>query len=146
MRAFVERTHEHDSVEDFVEEAMRFNSRRDPELLRSSLRHNLRQIWNGRWTWKYDRRHLGTIPGDGHLRELDALAADSAAIACPTLIVRGSHSDLFTAEDADAVAARIPGARQVVVDDAGHNVQGDNPRGLVDALRGFLAEIASGPA
>jgi pimeloyl-ACP methyl ester carboxylesterase len=143
VRAFIEQEHEHDSVEDFVAQAMRWGSGRDPELLRSSLRHNLRQIWNGRWTWKYDRRHLGVVPADGHLRAIEAIAADSVAIACPTLIVRGARSDLFSREDAEMVSARIPGARCVTVADAGHNVQGDNPRGFVDALRAFLHETGA---
>jgi esterase len=143
VRAFIEQEHEHDSIEDFVAQALRFNSRRDPEILRSSLRHNLRQVWNGRWTWKYDRRHLGVVPGDHHLHALEAIATDSPKIACPTLIVRGALSDLFDEEDLRAVAGRIPGARTATVADAGHNVQGDEPGGLVAGLRSFLREIGA---
>ena len=46
------------SLEDFVERARAFNPRRDPRLLRYSLRHNLRQMPDGTLTWKYDRRRL----------------------------------------------------------------------------------------
>jgi pimeloyl-ACP methyl ester carboxylesterase len=141
LRGFIAAEHEHDSIEDFVSQAVSFNSRRDPELLRISLRHNLRQQWNGRWTWKYDRRHLGVVPGDGHVRAMAALAAESPAIACPTLIVRGSDSDLFSVEDAETVTRRIPSARWVTVQRSGHNVQGDNPAGLVEVLGEFLSEI-----
>jgi pimeloyl-ACP methyl ester carboxylesterase len=35
----------------------------------------------------------------------------------------------------------LPRARWVQVAKAGHNVQGDNPRGLLDALLPFLKEI-----
>ena len=55
---FVMAPAELDSVDAFVEKARSFNSRRDPRLLRISLLHNLRQLPNGKWTWKYDRRHL----------------------------------------------------------------------------------------
>jgi pimeloyl-ACP methyl ester carboxylesterase len=141
LRGFIAAEHEHDSIEDFISQAVSFNSRRDPEILRMSLRHNLRQLWNGRWTWKYDRRHLGVVPGDRHVRAMEALAADSSRIACPTLIVRGSESDLFSAVDAETVARRIQSARWVTVTGAGHNVQGDNPGGVVDVLGEFLSEI-----
>jgi pimeloyl-ACP methyl ester carboxylesterase len=143
MRAFVEQEHEHDSIEDFVAQAMRFNSRRDPEILRESLRHNLRRQWNGRWTWKYDRRHLGVIPGEHHLRSLEAIAAESGAIACPTLVVRGALSDLFGEQDLATVAGRIGGARSATVAQAGHNVQGDDPAGFVAVLQDFLRSIGS---
>jgi pimeloyl-ACP methyl ester carboxylesterase len=143
LRGFMAAEHEHDSIEDFVNQAVSFNSRRDPELLRMSLRHNLRQLWNGRWTWKYDRRHLGVVPGDQHVRAMEALAAESPAIVCPTLIVRGSESDLFSVEDAESVTRRIPSARWVTVTRAGHNVQGDNPGGLVEVLGEFLSEIGA---
>jgi pimeloyl-ACP methyl ester carboxylesterase len=138
MRAFVQQEDEHDSIEDFVAQAMRFNSRRDPEILRESLRHNLRRLWNGRWTWKYDRRHLGVIPGEHHLRSLEAIAAQSGAIACPTLVVRGALSDLFGERDLAVVAGRITGARSATVEHAGHNVQGDDPAGFAAVLREFL--------
>src|SRR5262245_31125203 len=41
-----------DSVEQFVDRAMAFNPRRNRELLRRSLLHNLRRMPDGRWMWK----------------------------------------------------------------------------------------------
>jgi pimeloyl-ACP methyl ester carboxylesterase len=35
----------------------------------------------------------------------------------------------------------LPHGRWVRVEKAGHNVQGDNPAGLLDAMRPFLKEI-----
>jgi pimeloyl-ACP methyl ester carboxylesterase len=35
----------------------------------------------------------------------------------------------------------LPHARWVRVENAGHNVQGDNPRGLLDAMNPFLREV-----
>lgn len=63
-----------------------------------------------------------------------------AEIACPTLIVRGSRSDLFAAETVAKVKAANPRITLVEVD-APHNIPGENPRGLLAALAPFLAEL-----
>ena len=52
-----------DSVDDFVERAMAFNPKRNPTLLRRSLLHNLRQLPNGKWTWKHDPNRM-SMTGD----------------------------------------------------------------------------------
>jgi pimeloyl-ACP methyl ester carboxylesterase len=57
-------------------------------------------------------------------------------------VVRGAESDLFLDEDAERFARALPVGRWVRVEHAGHTIQGDNPRGLVDELRRFLAEPA----
>jgi pimeloyl-ACP methyl ester carboxylesterase len=58
----------------------------------------------------------------------------------PTLVVRGTRSDLFAAETAAKVKAANP-AIQLAEVNAGHNVAGDNITGLVDALRPFIASL-----
>jgi pimeloyl-ACP methyl ester carboxylesterase len=66
--------------------------------------------------------------------------ADIGDITCPTLVVRGAESDVFHDEDAAKLAQSLPNGRWVKVDKAGHSVQGDNPAGLVAALREFFAD------
>jgi pimeloyl-ACP methyl ester carboxylesterase len=141
IRDFVAGPAELPSVEDFVERAIGFNSRRHPELLRMSLLHNLRQLPNGNWSWKYDRRHFGRIDREAQDRSRQALKARLPKIGCPTLVVRGEQSDVFWDEDAQGVVDMIPGSRWEKIPNAGHTIQGDNPAGLLDALRRFLAEI-----
>ena len=138
---FVLESDELDSVDEFVERAIRFNPHRNPELLKRSLLHNLRQLPNGKWTWKYDRRHRQRR--DYHQADLrrQELWKDVAKIRCPTLVVRGEQSDVFTDEDAAAVTNALPDGRWVKVASAGHTVQGDNPRGLLEALEPFLAPL-----
>lgn len=128
------------SLEDFVGRALAFNPRRDPRLLRYSLRHNLRQLPNDNWTWKWDPRrntpeHYASIEHD-----LAQLAGATSAITCPVLVVRGADSDVLDNTQAANFAATLPDGRFAEVRSAGHNIQGDNPRGLADALTGFLAE------
>jgi pimeloyl-ACP methyl ester carboxylesterase len=143
IRDFLELPHELPSVDAFVERAMGFNSSRDPELLRVSLLHSLRQLPDGNWTWKYDRRHFGRFDPEEHRRSRLALAERLPAVTCPTLVVRGERSDVFSDEDAEKLVGMFPDARWVKIPGARHTVQGDNPRDLTKALREFLKEIGA---
>jgi esterase len=58
----------------------------------------------------------------------------------PTLVVRGTKSDLFAAQTVEKVKAANPVIRLVEVD-AGHNIAADNITALVAALRGFVAGL-----
>lgn len=129
-----------DSVEELVEHARAFNPRRDPRLLRRSLLHNIRQGRDGKLTWKYDRRALGLRRIESLVGEFAALTGVEASIKCPVLIVRGAESDVLSERQADGFARSLPNGRWTTVADAGHTVQGDNPRELTSALRRFMAE------
>ncbi len=140
IRDFVNDVQDAVSVEAIIEKAMKFNPRRDPDILRRSLMHNLRQQADGSWKWKYDRRRFQRLDHEAHRAERAALADGLARIACPTLVVRGGESDVFHEEDAARLAERLPDGRHVTVPRAGHTVQGDNPKDLVAELRRFLAK------
>jgi pimeloyl-ACP methyl ester carboxylesterase len=131
-----------DSVDHFVDRALAFNPRRNRELLRRSLLHNLRRMPDGRFMWKYDQRHRGRAPDpNAYARRRDLLWSAVDAVDCPTLVVRGAQSDVFGDEDAERLAGRLRRGRWVRIEGAGHTVQGDNPAGLLAALRPFLDEV-----
>jgi esterase len=130
-----------DSVEDFVAKALSFNPRRDATLLRRSLLHNLRRRPDGKWMWKYDQRHRGRFDPAAYDRRRQLLWSAVSRVTCPTLVVRGAESDVFHDEDAERLANALPAGRWVKVAGAGHTVQGDNPAGLLVALRNFLGEL-----
>jgi pimeloyl-ACP methyl ester carboxylesterase len=138
IRDFVNEVQETVTVEAIIEKALKFNPRRDPIVLRRSLMHNLRQQPDGSWKWKYDTRRFKALDQEAHRAERAALADGLARIACPTLIVRGGDSDVFHEEDGVRLAQRLPDGKFVTVPNAGHTVQGDNPKGLVAELREFL--------
>jgi esterase len=131
-----------DSIDAFVERAVAFNPRRRRELLRSSLLHNLRQLPDGRLTWKYDRRFLATGMTTV-ANALEELATQAREVSCPTLLVRGGDSDVVTREAAAAFAACFPAGQFAEVAGAGHSVQGDEPAALVALLRRFLAAVCA---
>jgi pimeloyl-ACP methyl ester carboxylesterase len=134
-------TPELDSPEAFLERAVKFNPLRDPAVLRRSLFYNLRQTPIGRWALKHDQRRASEEAAQIATTQRERLAKEVSNINCPTLIVRGALSDVLTDEAAEKFARALPHARWVRVDQAGHNVQGDNPRGLLEALSPFFAEI-----
>ena len=133
-------TPELDSPEAFLERATKFNPLRDPEVLRRSLFYNLRQLPSGKWTLKHDqRRSLEDSARASARREI--LGGQIEKISSPTLIVRGARSDILSDEGAEKFARTLPRGRWVRVEGAGHNVQGDNPRGLLEAIDPFLDQI-----
>ena len=131
-----------DTIDEFVERSLKFNPKRDRDMLRASLLHNLRQLPNGKWTWKYDRRHY-LRPRDPaklveFIKDTWALVPE---ITCPVLVVRGGESDILSADAGRRLAASFPSARYVEVPRAGHTVQGDNPADLTRELLHFLSEV-----
>jgi pimeloyl-ACP methyl ester carboxylesterase len=140
IREFMQEVAGLDQLEQFVDAALRLNPRRDARLLRHSLWHNLRTCPDGRLIWKTDLRRRGdrlavVTAAFGPLRER------IANLRCPTLVVRGADSRILGEEDARRFAQAIPNGRWIAIDGAGHSVQGDQPKALVEALRAFLAEI-----
>ncbi len=141
IRAFISQDRELDSLDEFVERAMAFNPMRNPALLRRSLLHNLRKLPNGKWTWKHDPNRIPANFNTERVERAKQILEEIHKISCPTLIMRGARSDVFSDENAEKFAAALPTGRWVRVENAGHTIQGDNPRGLLDALRPFIREI-----
>jgi pimeloyl-ACP methyl ester carboxylesterase len=140
IREFVNGGEKPETLEEIIERALSFNPRRDPQILRRSLMHNLRPQPDGSWSWKYDRSRFQRLDQDTHLAERRRLADNLANVTCPALVVRGAESDVFHQDDAERLAQNFPDGRQITIAQAGHTVQGDNPKDLVAALREFLGE------
>ena len=134
-------TPELDSPDAFLERAVKFNPLRNPAVLKRSLYYNLRQTPAGKWALKHDQRRGSEEYTRIATAQRERLAQQIPQISCPTLIVRGALSDVLTDDAADKFARSLPKGRWVRVENAGHNVQGDNPAGLLEVLLPFLREI-----
>lgn len=135
IRDFVERPDELD-FEEFVQNSHRFNPLRSIESLRGSLRNNLKQLPNGKWTWKYDK-HFRRRPDDGERQRPD-LWPFVHKLKLPVMIVRGDKSHVFAEEDAQAFLAALDDKHYVVIPDASHTVAGDQPVLFAKAVREWL--------
>ena len=82
---------------------------------------------------------------EGPERELlvqrDARAFDGLGeVSAPTLVLVGSNDELFLPA-ADVMAERMPNARKVVLDGAGHMANADRPSEFNAAVNDFLEEL-----
>jgi esterase len=129
--------------DDAVAQARAANPRPDDETLRRRVRHNLRQLPDGTFTFKWDPalRGRGAI-GDG--LSPDERWAAWNAIRCPVLLVRGDDSDILAPETAERMVAGNPNASLTVVADCGHSITLDRPEGLLAAVSPWLAGGAPG--
>jgi non-heme chloroperoxidase len=134
-------TPELDSPDAFLERAVKFNPIRNPAVLRRSLHYNLRETPAGKWTFKHDQRRRTDDAMKSFTEDRVRLASEVSKIKCPTLIVRGALSDVLTDASAEKFARSLPNGRWVRIEKSGHNVQGDNPRALLDAMATFFGEV-----
>ncbi|KMO69257.1 alpha/beta fold hydrolase [Mycolicibacterium obuense] len=105
---------------------------RDRESLRRGVFHNAKRLDDGSWTWRYD----SIRKGEG----FEGLWEDVPRLHTPTTLIRGATSFFVNDDDADEFARIAPGFQRVhVVENSGHSVQSDQPRALVELLRGVLA-------
>ena len=135
VHAFVEGPQRFASFKEIFERTVEFNPTRTPESLRRGILHNARRLESGEWEWRYDR---GDLDPDGvHSGAVD-LWEDVRAVRAPYLLVRGSTSPVVDDDDVAQLERLQPEARVVVVEGAGHSVQGDRPLELAELLRAEL--------
>ncbi len=127
------------SFDEILERTVTYNPTRSVSSLRRGILHNAVEQPDGTWAWRYERFILpeGTeMPDFGNMWE----AVDSVHV--PLLLVRGADSPVVSDADVEELLRRQPEARVVVVEAAGHSVQGDQPLELariIDAdLQGEL--------
>ena len=143
IRNFVEQEDELDSIDAFVDRVIKYNPRRDPIQIRGSIINNLKELPDGKWTWKYDKvlRSPGRMGNPQDPDVTNRLWGYVENLQCPTLVVRGDKSDIIATNTADEMAARIPNGQVAIVEDAGHLVMGDNPAGFESAVTNFIESL-----
>ncbi len=104
---------------------------REVKALRRGVFHNSRRLDNGNWSWRYDA--IRTVP------DFASLWDDIDALSAPITLVRGGSSGFVSDDDAAELSRRAKHFRTAhVVENSGHSVQSDQPRALIDILRGVL--------
>jgi non-heme chloroperoxidase len=106
------------------------------------LQKNLRRGSDGRWRWHWDPALIGSVErrrasNDRPERLLDA----ARALEVPTLLVRGSRSDVVTEAGAREFLDLVSHAEYVDVEDAAHMVAGDDNDAFADAIVTFLLRV-----
>ncbi len=129
---------EFDSFEDALAHVQTGNRFAAEPVMRRRLAGQSQQLPDGKIVWKFDpaireQRINGTA----------APAADLwptlERIACPTLLVRGTETDLLTEETARQMVDTLAQGTLAEIERAGHMVFEDNPADFIAAVKGWLA-------
>lgn len=120
------------SFDDLLARTVAHHPTRSEASLRRGILHNARPLDDGSWQWRYDRR---ARQHDGAPRSPERLWGAVESLQCPVTLVRGSLSPVVDDADVAEMSRRNPSVRTVVVDGAGHSVQGDRPLELADIIR-----------
>ena len=141
LRNFVEDAQDVDNLETIVAAALLVNPHADRDKLVYRLQHSMQLTAEGRYRWKVDRRRPHDY--DHILAKLAELPDFASRITCPVLVARGGRSRIFSDEAAARCAAWFALGEWARIENAGHNIQEDNPRGLLDALKRLLNRVDS---
>jgi pimeloyl-ACP methyl ester carboxylesterase len=124
------------SFAEILERTVQFNPTRSETSLRRGILHNAIELPDGRWRWRYDLPRRGSGEGEeGRIMPgLDELWDAAARVKVPFLLARGSTSPVVDDEDVAELQRRNPDAEVVVIEGAGHSIQGDRPLELAELL------------
>jgi pimeloyl-ACP methyl ester carboxylesterase len=141
------------SFDELLEWTVQFNPTRARSSLRRGILHNAEQQEDGTWVWRWARHRpldragsADTSPTSGEVTSengggatlFEGLWESVASLTVPLLLVRGMRPDsVLGDEDEDELRRRLPSARIVHVEDAGHSVQGDAPLELAALIEEF---------
>jgi pimeloyl-ACP methyl ester carboxylesterase len=133
------------SFDELLALTTQFNPTRSVSSLRRGILHNAVQRDDGTWVWRW-ARHRPPAPqasaaGTGHDALFAGLWDSVSAISVPLLLARGMRPDsVLGDEDEEELLRRLPSARVVHFQEAGHSVQGDMPLELAAVIRDFALE------
>jgi len=138
IKNFVQMNDELDSIEEFVERIKKYNPHRTEGHIRGNILNNIKQLENGKWTWKYDSfLRSGFSNRNTHQKNEDQWKI-LEKIETPTLIVKGGKSDILAESTLEKMSDVMANAQSVTVEEAGHLVPGDNPIEFTKILLKFL--------
>jgi pimeloyl-ACP methyl ester carboxylesterase len=102
------------------------------EALRAIGGQSVRQLDNGRWTWKFDWRAF--------FFEYTPVWEDLSDIKVPCLVLRGEHSTVMNAEDFKKVLEALKDGHGQVISGTYHHIPLDAP----ETVAGVLSDFACG--
>jgi pimeloyl-ACP methyl ester carboxylesterase len=128
------------SFEDLLARTIEHNPTRSESSLRRGILHNAKQQTDGSWQWRYDRStHPSPQDPSQRIERLAALWDVISKLDCPFTLFRGGTSPVVDDADVAELLRRKPNSQVIVVDGAGHSIQGDRPVELADALTRLMA-------
>ncbi len=148
--AFVDGPEYFTDFDEILGRTIEFNKGRSEQSLRRGVLHNAHELPDGRWTWRWDRireRGAGGAERAGRADGTDGIDVPSFTelwakvdtIDVPIALWQGGKWSVVGDEDVEDWMQRQPGTVHVVVDGAGHSIQGDRPIELAALIEDLLA-------
>ena len=130
------------SLDELLERTMKFNPTRSRSSLRRGILHNAEQQEDGTWVWRWARHRPPASeapPRREGATEPDELWNAVEQIKVPVLLARGMRPDSVVSDLGEAeLLRRLPPARVVHFEEAGHSLQGDTPLELAALIREYV--------
>lgn len=107
----------------------------------SGLNKNLRLREDGRYYWHWDPKFIFRDEGVKQQASRERLDEAAGNVHIPTLLVKGSKSEIVDDEGVEAFRQVLPKGEVVDVKGAGHMVAGDKNSAFDDAVLEFLKRL-----
>jgi pimeloyl-ACP methyl ester carboxylesterase len=146
--AFVSGPEYFDDFSAILARTIEHNPTRTESSLRRGVLHNARELDDGRWSWRYDPMRSWKRKPDDAPPAIDAPATAPdfsalwdalATVRMPVTLWRGSRSGVVDDADVERFLQMQPTATVIVVEGAGHSIQGDRPVELARSIETMLA-------
>ncbi|HEY7939038.1 MAG TPA: alpha/beta hydrolase, partial [Acidimicrobiales bacterium] len=135
VHAFVDGPEYFADFDEILTRTVQFNPSRSEASLRRGILHNAHELPDGRWSWRYDRFRAEPIDSAGF--DMGSLWSTLGDTTAPVLLLRGSSSPVVDDADVAELQRLQPDAQVVLIDGAGHSIQGDRPVELATHLGTF---------
>jgi pimeloyl-ACP methyl ester carboxylesterase len=126
-----------DSFEAVVAYMSKQNRYASDGVLRRRLRYATTTLANGQVIWRYDRT-IREQSRQGTGAPAVDLWPELPKITCPTLIIRGSETDLLSPDMAQQMLGALPNAQLAEVPRAAHMVFEENPEAFIETMQQYL--------
>ncbi|MEO8692146.1 MAG: alpha/beta hydrolase [Acidimicrobiales bacterium] len=147
--AFVTGPEFFDDFASILARTIEHNPTRTESSLRRGILHNAREVDDGRWSWRYDPMRSWKRAPEGETPSAEKtppapdfkpLWDELATIRVPITLWRGAKSGVVDDADVARVLEIQPTATVIVVDGAGHSIQGDRPVELARSIEAMIAK------
>jgi esterase len=110
----------------------------EERFARAFVYENLKQDATGAWQWKYDYQGHKTAAGFERSQADPRRWPRWLSIKCPTLVLRGAQSPALSQVVAEQMVRENPNARLVVIPEAGHFIELEQPAAFERVVREWL--------
>ncbi len=131
------RPRRYELVSDFANRLAQRLPLADPTVLNEYAAAALKSGSRGGFELKHDSAAYMRLQRLGE----EVLRASIAAVRCPTLLVRGALSAIFSYATATRMASQFPTCKLATVPRAGHAILLENPAGLSTAVMPFVSTL-----